>query len=214
MVGDGMSNNLLEFSGLVFKTAQMFAEQVKFEQEDLAQELWIVVFRATNAYNSKRSAMELKPFVYGCIANRVKDLKRNAARRAKYGVHIGYIEDYRFDTSHGSVAEMGGGLDPFESRYASEWPEQVYDRIEDGVLTVPSTVTRSEAEVLVMMMFDYSESELMQRFTLTRASVRDVVQSLRVKLADWPTTARPGPRQPLGPEALALAGLTQHAMAA
>lgn len=167
-----------DYEGLVFTTARMFASQVKMDEEDLRQELRIRVWRACETYDPRKTRVALGNYVYGCIANKVKDYKRNAARRAEYGVEFEYIED-RLGLSENPTTEA------FEGEHMSVGRDEVYGRIDEGLLTLPATITSGEADVLVLLMFDMSEREIMLRLALARVELRVVEQALRDKLADW-----------------------------
>lgn len=184
---------LSEFEGLVFKTAQMFASYVAIlmEEEELRQELRIVVWRSVSRYDARRTetGMGLKPYVYGNVANKVKDFRRDAARRARYDLTFESIDSHR---EEGEERFYGD----FELRYLCESPDVVYGKIDEGLLVLPSTVTRAEADVLVLLMFGHSEREMMLRLGVRRSAVRYAVEQLQVKFADWsrsPTPLRPSP---------------------
>ena len=174
--------DLRVFEGLVRTTARMFAAQVGREEEDLAQELRVRVWRAAASYDPSKTTIGLKRYVYSAVANKVKDYKRDAARDARRreltGVSIIHIEDMRlpFNDGHGSTQEA---------------------------FVLPSTVTEREASVLVMLMSDATKAEVAASLGITPFAVEECRRSLRLKLADWkpsnpsqtvddPETAGPG----------------------
>ena len=194
--------DLRVFEGLVRTTARMFAAQVGREEEDLAQELRVRVWRAAASYDPSKTTIGLKRYVYSAVANKVKDYKRDAARDARRreltGVSIIHIEDMRlpFNDGHGSTQEA------FESRHHFVLRETVYGRVEEAFV-LPSTVTEREASVLVMLMSDATKAEVAASLGITPFAVEECRRSLRLKLADWkpsnpsqtvddPETAGPG----------------------
>lgn len=167
-----------DFEGLVAQTARMFASMVKMEEEDLKQELRVKVWWAMKRYDPARDRVGLKNYVYGCVANKVKDFKRNAARRAAYGVEFEYIEDRLAHADDEMSAHFTG-------QHMSVAHDDVYGRIDEGVLTLPSTITRGEAHVLILLMFEMSKPEIMLRLAMPRPDVEAAIRSVRIKLADW-----------------------------
>jgi hypothetical protein len=172
-----------QFEGLVFTTARMFASYVAvlMEEEELRQELRIVVWRSCCKFDAERSGKTgagLRAYVYGNIANRVKSLRRDAARRARYNVSFEHIEGHRVEGDERFYGD-------FELRYLCESPDVVYGKIDEGLLVLPATVTPSEVDVLLLLMFGFSETEMMLKLTLKRGDLRAVVGRLQVKFADW-----------------------------
>lgn len=189
--------DLAPFEGLVFSTARMFASQVKREEDDLAQELRIVVWRAVRKHDPTRSSLSLERYVFGCLTNKIRDYKRDAARehdrRERFGVGFLHIEDMRLISTD---SDLGGDRqEAFDSRYNFMAREEVYGRIEDGLFELPSTVTEQEADVLVMLMMDLTKPEIMLRLSLTRARVDACVDALREKFADWKPAASEAARE-------------------
>lgn len=176
-----------DFEGLVFTTARMFASMVKMEEEDLRQELRVKVWWAMERYDPSRTRVGLKNFVYGCVANKIKDYKRNAARRAAYGLEFSHIEDH----TSGETPT----LDSFTGHYMSVGHDNVYGRIDEGLLTLPATVTQTEAQIVVLLMFGMTNTEIMVRMALPRPGVETAIASVRVKMADWHPGSTSAPAQ-------------------
>jgi RNA polymerase sigma factor (sigma-70 family) len=161
----------------------MFAAQVRREEEDLAQELRVRVWRAVATYDATKSPLSLERYVFQAVTNKIKDFRRDAAREAKRreddGMTLLHIEDVRLGWHHHDQQEAFDGVFHFATH------EQVYGEIDEGAFTLPATVTAREADVLVLLMVGLSKRQVGERLTLTRDDVEHDVGSLRVKLADW-----------------------------
>lgn len=180
------SLDIERYEGLVFKTTQMFAEQVKLEPEDMRQELRITVLKAVRTYSAKRSKTESgeEGYVFGCVTNRVKDLKRDAARRAKDGrMVVVHIEDQQ---KHGDFNFQ----DSFEFAYLSASHEQVFGGVE-GPFALPENVTEEERRVAVQMAIGYTRIEIADELGINYSMVLKLVADLREKCAAWRPAAAP-----------------------
>ena len=175
MGAEASGESIAAYEGLVFKTSQMFHEQVGLELDDMRQELRLTVLKARRKFNAARSRLTERSFVYGCVANRVKDMKRDAARR-KNGrlvvVHVG--ED---------------SLDWFEFTYRRVTHDEVFGAIEDGSFRLPATITETEQEILLLLVVGYSQTEIAAAQGVAYATVNASVRSLREKMADWRPSA-------------------------
>jgi DNA-directed RNA polymerase specialized sigma24 family protein len=180
-----MRGDLRAFEGLVFSTARMFAAQVRREEEDLAQELRVRVWRAVATYDSSKTQLSLERYVFIAVTNKIKDAKRDAARelerRRRHSVSFVYIEDMNTGFNEGRMPtqEIFDGFFNFATR------EQVYGHIDEGLLTLPSTVTGREANVVVLLMQGLSRPEITGRVGPGPPDVDACVRSLREKFADW-----------------------------
>jgi RNA polymerase sigma factor (sigma-70 family) len=183
MRSTGGEQTLEAFEGLVLSTARMFAAQVKREEDDLAQELRVRVWKAVIGYNPAKTTLSLERYVFQAITNKIKDYKRDAAREAKRrereGVSFLYIEDMFLLTDRTT-----GPQERFDSLYHFVEHEDVYGDV-DGRFVMPSSVTESEANVLLLLMTGLSKTEVAVRLGITRADVFDTIGSLRAKFADW-----------------------------
>lgn len=165
------AESIAAYEGLVFKTAQMFHEQVGLEMDDMRQELRLSVLKARRAYHSKRSRLTERAFVYGCVANRVKDMKRDAARR-----HNGRLV----------VVHVGEeSLDWFEFTYRRVTHDEVFGAIEDGSFRLPATITPGEQEILLLLVVGYTQTEIASSLRMAYSNVNGAVRSIREKMADW-----------------------------
>lgn len=159
------------YEGLVFKTAQMFHGQVALELDDMRQELRLAVLKARRAYHPERSRLTERAYVYGCVANRVKDMKRDAARRRNGRLVVVHVSD--------------DSLDWFEFTYRRVSHDEVFGAIEDGSFRLPATITDGEQEILLMLVVGYSQTEIASSQGVAYATVNASVRSLREKMADW-----------------------------
>lgn len=189
-------DDIAAYEGLVIKTAQMFAGMVGLEMDDMRQELRLKVLKSRRSYNPARSKMTEKAYVYACLANFVKDLKRDAARRRNGRLVVVHIQDFEDGTEQ---------LDWFEFTYSRVTHDEVFGRIEDGSFRLPATVTEAEQNVLVLLVLDYSQPEIAAYLDVSYGAVKTAVRALREKLRDWaPTPVEPAAQLPLQAPAGAL----------
>lgn len=170
-----------DYEGLVFRTTQMFAEQVGLEFDDMRQDLRLKVVVAKQAYRSSRSSQSEEAFVYGCIANYVKDLKKMAGRKAKR-VTILHTQDFEGEDQT---------LDWFDFNYASVSHDEVFGSVESGRFVFPATVTERERSVLILLGLALTRTEIADELGLSQWEVRASVGALRNKLRDWAPTPEP-----------------------
>lgn len=179
----GEQIDLGAFEGLVRTTARMFASQVKREEDDLAQELRVRVWRALVSYDPDKSRLSRERYVFQAVTNKIKDYKRDAAREVRRrddaGLTFLYIEDTFTDGTTETATER------FASLYYHTTRDEVYGEIEEGRFVLPATITERETFVLLMLMMQHSKTEIVVRLGLTREEVDDVIVSLRDKLRDW-----------------------------
>lgn len=175
------------YEGLVVKTAQMFAELVGLEMDDMKQELRLKILKVRRSYKPDRSRISERAYVYGCMANFVKDLKRDRARRAGR-LHFTYIEGFG----------LAGVADMFEYRHTSASHDETYGAVEEGTFTLPATVTETEREIIYLLVIGYAQTEIAATLRLEYNEVVKQMRILRVKLADW----RPTREAEILPEAI------------
>ncbi len=179
------AGDLLPFEGLVHSTARKFAPQLRREEEDLAQELRIVVWRAVRKHDPGRSSLPLKKYVFGCMTNRLKDFKRDAAREAKRREDNGLTFLHIEDMTPGGMMEGSNPQEAFDSRYNFIDRDEVYRRIDEGLFVLPAGVTELEATVLVFLMMEMTERDIVVRLGIMRAEVKACIGALQEKFADW-----------------------------
>lgn len=178
MGAEAQPESIAAYEGLVFKTSQMFHDQVGLELDDMRQELRMSVLKARRAFNLGRSRMTERAFVYGCVANRVKDMKRDAARRRNGKLTVVHVDEQSFDW--------------FEFTYRRVSHDEVFGAIEDGSFRLPATVTEREREILLLLTVGYTQTEIASLQGAPYEAIRAAVRALREKMADW----RPAPDAP------------------
>lgn len=171
-----MEAELRQFRGLVFKTAHMNAALVKMDPEDLMQVLWIKVWQASVSFQDGRSRLDLHRYVFQCVTNKVKDLRRDASRdvkrREKHGFREHYIED---------VAPFP---ETFEAQHMSTDADVVFASVED-TFTWPSTVTEEERRVIVLLALDYTIADVSREMGMSRTKVKSLHLRVQEKMQDW-----------------------------
>jgi RNA polymerase sigma factor (sigma-70 family) len=177
---------LAQFEGLIITTARMHAKQVRWDEEDMAQELRVKVWKALPRYDSSRSTISLRSYVFGVITNRVKDFKRDTSRevrrRSDNGISFMHTEDW----TAGSSSDMdNSATSVFEALFHCASHDEVYGAIDEGKFLLPATLTNIEARVLVLLMMQWSKPETALRLGLSTCQVQTIVGRLRRKLADW-----------------------------
>lgn len=165
-------------------TARMFATQVGWEEDDMAQMLRLKVWKAVASFDPSRG-LSLERHVFGAITNRIKDFKRDAAREVKrrdrYGVMFLHIEDMRSAYDDRNVSRQ----EAFDARYNFAERDEVYGVIEEGKFVLPAGVTDREASVLVLLMHELSKTEIALRLGIPKPVVYECIDALRQKFADW-----------------------------
>lgn len=172
-----------QFEGLVLSTARMNGGRFKvlgYDEDDVAQILRIKVLQALRAYKPERSQQTLKGYVFTCIANQVKDLRRNAANAVKDAngerVTESYIED---------VAPRDGlHRDRFEAEHLAADAEQVFALAYDQ-FDLPSSLTERERRVVILLALDYQRKEVAEILCLSVSTVAAVRNRVQEKMADW-----------------------------
>ena len=171
--------DISEYEGLVLSTARMYCDQVGIEFDDLAQEIRLKVVKVLRTYDPTRSKLSQRAYVFQCLMNMMKDLKRDAAQRKRVGLTEIHIEDFR--RNHGNGAEPTR-LDWFEFRYQHLDAEEVYGPVEEGDFVMPALVTEDEARISYLLMDGYNRTEVARILGLKYWVVGQHVRSLREKL--------------------------------
>jgi RNA polymerase sigma factor (sigma-70 family) len=173
-----VSVTLASFEGLIFRTSQMYAAQVKKDPDDLAQELRIKTWKALGRYSPARSKMPVERYVFMVITNKIKDYKRDAARAAQRPTVL-YIEDMR-------QANPGQGDErPTQERFDGLFNHIERDVVYSGVdnrYQLPPTVTEPERKVLMLLVAGCTRPEIVALLGVRRSSVDGAVRALREKL--------------------------------
>lgn len=167
-------SDVSDYGGLVGKTTEMFHQQVGLEMDDMRQDLWLTVVKARRAFSTKRSRMNERPFVYGCIANRVKDMKRDAARRSNGRLVPVHIADESFDW--------------FEFTYRCASHEEMYGEVESDLRLLLASLTEQEQTIVMMLVAGYAMTEIALSLGLAYEHVKRSIGTMREKAAIF----RPG----------------------
>jgi len=133
----------------------------------MRQELRVAVWQALAKHDPAK--MPLKPFVFALVRNRVSTLRRGSMRRtAREGIQTD-VEGEHFDgRSRNYVAR-----------------DEVYGKIDGGLLVLPATLTAREADVLVMLMMEMTRTEIARALSVKRTDVDLATFALRAKMSDW-----------------------------
>lgn len=186
-----LNETLAAFEGLVLTTSRMFAAQLHRDEDDLAQELRVKVWRAVERFDPTRG-LSIERHVFGALTNKIKDYKRDAARevqrREKHGVSFLHIEDmatktvmthYTWARSRDTTQEL------FDAHYHFVTDEEVYAEVEREPFEVPAGVTGEERQVLALLMADFTRAEIALLLGMSKFRVDTLARSLQQKFADW-----------------------------
>lgn len=165
---------LSDFEGLIFSTAVRYAPVLADEDvEDIKQILRVKVWQALQAFDRTRSTQDVEAFVFGCVCNRVKDMLKAQERRndARNGRQL-YIEDQE---------ERGA----FEAEYLRVEEDVAFAVVEAQRLELPSTLTRFERQVVVLLVAGYNQTEVSRQLAVTRKRVLAARVAVQGKMLDW-----------------------------
>lgn len=173
--------DLTYYEGLIYKTSQMLAAVTELEADDIAQLLRIKAWKALNAFDPSRCRTTRRKYVFMCIKDQGKDVLKKKRRGELY------IEDLaQTETDKGSLQLR----DSFDERYLSSSHDSVYGTVDEDDVLIPSTVTRFEKRVLLLLYTgDYKQGEIASRLRAEKREVEKAIRSLRIKFSDW----APGP---------------------
>lgn len=186
----------MQYEGLVKETAsQIVAVGVQLEFDDVAQLLRMKAWKAVNAFDAERAAKSKHlsrdrhgrsaqdRFVFMCLLNMRKQIEALARR---YNVSIDELRETAGDT--------------FDGRYLSVDHEQVFGEVEESDLPLPSTLTEIERQVVQLRLRGRLLLEIDRELSLSRAQRQRLMESIRLKCADWAPSApqpRSAPMRPL-----------------
>lgn len=161
--------NLEDFEGLIFRTTVMLMPYVEEDFDEVQQLLRIKVWKAYEKYDPSRSKMTCKAYVFGCMFNYTKDLKKRRRR------NLVYIEDFRTET----------GAERFEGRNLAVDAETVFLAVEDERPVLPNTLTELERRVIGLLMLDYTATEISRTLGVGPKRLRGIRDKIEEKMADW-----------------------------
>lgn len=154
------------YEGLIHKTAGMYSPHIQDDYEDIVSILRIKVWRALEAYDPTRSRQPIERYVFSCVRNQVKDLLK---RRVRHEVYM---------------------ADP-EPLLPSVPADVVYAEVEDEHLSIPSTLTELEREVVLRLYVGETLQEAARWLGVPRPEVTRALARVREKMADWRPPAPP-----------------------
>jgi DNA-directed RNA polymerase specialized sigma24 family protein len=181
--------DIAPYEGLIFQTARKFAGMAGMEEEDMRQELRLKAAQALVAFDVGRSKLPIKNYVFGCLTNRVTDLRKSHCRKLSYGIGMRYIEDFG-DYGH-SAAGDAGDKSKFDFRYFHIDHDEVFGKIEEGSFVLPASLTDLERSVLLLLTMEMTPSEIAIRLGIKRAEAAAAIQRLKDKFADWAPGRQP-----------------------
>lgn len=155
---------------------------MKMEEDDLRQELWIKALKASRAFDPSKTKVSEENFVYMCLFNFVKDLKRVEYRR-----------------HNGSMNHNGKGrgrevftedIPVYERDFGASTHGEVYGIVDDR-FTLPSTVTQSEERIILLLLVGYTQSEARECLGISGDRMRKHMTTIRTKFADWRPSETP-----------------------
>lgn len=171
---------------MIYTTAARYADILDDDIEDIQQLLRIKVWQALRAYDHRRvrrpeDAEAMRKFVFSCIANRVKDmLKAQSRLNNRREGRMLYTEE---------IAEQNP--ERFESQYFAVDDEEIFAVVEEESAELPSSLDGPERAVATLLLLDLSQNEIAAVLQVTRARVRTVQASIRLKMADWAPEPEP-----------------------
>lgn len=170
--------HLEDFEGLIFKTAVMLTPYVEEDFDDICQLLRIKAWKAYESYRPERSKLPLKRYVFGCLVNYTKDLRKRKKRGVLFIADLGHR-----DGGDGP----GSDNSPFEARYLCVTAEEAFMAVEDEVPLLPNTLTDQERALIGVLLQedDLSQAALGRRIGVGVKKVQALQQSIRTKMSDW-----------------------------
>lgn len=172
------SKDLEQFEGLIFKTTVMLMPHVEDDFDDVQQLIRIKIWKAYEAYDPERSRLTLRAYVFGCMVNFTKDLKKRRHRG-----HL-FIEDIA-----PKGGDDGGRHDRFYAQYLAVAQETVFLDAEDEVPVLPNTLDCLERRVIGLLMLDYTAAEISRTLSVGPTRLRSIRDNIERKMADWRPTA-------------------------
>lgn len=201
------------YEGLVRKTAGMYARLVEDDYEDICQVLRLKAWRALNTYDPARSKLPVERYVFSCLRNQVKDLLKKKKREELFLLDLGHADATADSAFTGKFATGAEGITKqhFEARYLSIDEEAGLSGLLDDMPTIPSTLSGKEKEVLALVYYGYSHTEIAVRLEISKREISTAMKAIKVKMSDWKpsddscenrTTAEDLPIFPEAPEEL------------
>lgn len=175
------------YEGLVRKTAGMYARIVEDDYEDICQILRLKAWRALNTYDPARSKLPIERYVFSCLRNQVKDLLKKKRREELFINDMGHADATADSFYKGSFANGAEGETHhhFEARYLSIDEEAGLSGLLDDLPTIPSTLSPKEKDVLALVYYGYSHTEIAVRLEISKREIATAMRAIKLKMADW-----------------------------
>lgn len=166
------------FEGLVLRTAGMYFEGLRMDEDDVRQFLRIKVWKALESYDRGRATQTVEKYVFTCVTNGMKDLFKQADR-AKRNKPECFIED-----QYGSDATR----ERFDAKHLSHDEEAVREAHLERTIELPSSLNFWERQVVVLLLHGLNQTEIARELGWTRQRVRKAHVGIQEKMSD----SRPG----------------------
>jgi RNA polymerase sigma factor (sigma-70 family) len=163
------------FEGLVLRTAGMYYQGLRMDEDDVRQRLRIKVWKALESFRPERATQTVEKYVFMCVTNEVKDLLKQADR-AKRNKPECFIED-----QYGSEAMR----ERFDAAHLAHDEEGECEAYVERTIELPSTLNFMERQVVVLLLLDMNQTEIAARLGWTRQRVRRTHAAVMEKMADW-----------------------------
>lgn len=173
------SADLEQFEGLLFKTTVLLMPYVEEDFDDVRQLLRIKVWRAYESYDSSRSKLTVKAFVFGCLYNYAKDIRKRRHRSELF------IEDL----APASASDIGGFFSQQQERFYAHYlavPQEIaFLDVEDEAPVLPNTLTEEERQVIGFLLLDYTATEITRTLGVGPKRLRAIRDRIEEKMGDW-----------------------------
>lgn len=165
------SADLAHYQGLVNRTAALVAIEVQLDADDIAQFLWIKVWRAVRDWNPTRArpGKGRDDYVFMCVQDQVKDLKKRPRRREQFLADLRLESEDSWDLEHGLAVD----------------PDVAFAEAEDEPVQLPSSLTVEERGVIELLVSGYRQAEAARFLGWPPSLMERTMRSIRLKLADW-----------------------------
>jgi DNA-directed RNA polymerase specialized sigma24 family protein len=177
-----LAANLEDFEGLIFKTTVLVLPHVEDDFDDVQQLLRIKVWKVLAKYDPARSQMTVKAYVFGCLMNYKKDLKKRRRRGELF------IEDLLPDHPSGD-GQRHDGSSAFEARHLAVSQDVAFLAVEDETPLLPNTLNDLERRVIGLLMLEYTATEISRTLSIGPKRLRAVRNDIERKMMDWRPSA-------------------------
>lgn len=195
---------LRHYEGLIFTTARLNAPYIDDDVDDIEQVLRIKVHHALLRYEPGRrprmsEAEARDKYVFTCVLNQVKDLRKRKPRR------VDFIEELAPAEMPDSDSMRFQSRDRFEMRYLSaNCHDEEYAGVCEERVELPNTLSLLEREVIARLYAGFRQSDAARELGIEGRQIENIMRSIRTKMADWRPSS-PAPRAVLAEPPLARA---------